>query len=456
MKTLRGLKGRKDAGRFWYKLLYKILVNILGMVPCSTCKGLFSWRKDGHQALLCLATDDILFASTSPTLWDTLLITFHQYFEYTTQTGDELAFLNYRIIQSKHGVSIDQTNHIQQTILSIYFKDKQNVPFQSSPFPKDPKFEMDLFKALPMSDEDLDKMANKINGTYQFYVGAIQHVAGHSRHDLQYAIMRLSGYNANPNLQCFNALDQLLCYLYHHPHIPTMFPRKKVSHTTPLASHFGTGDAEITSLDYQHFTGHKSWSDSDFARDLTDRRSVISAIHEYNGVACAWHTNKQPDTAASTTDAEICSLFQTAKRTVSYRRLLLSIGRASPTATPIFEDNAATIAQVLRDRITPRTKHLDILITWLHEQYSRERFVPIRATSHNQRADHNSKPHGGITLQTKALPLFGFSNYPPPDSKHYTLLELHLYNIGMHRGSFLRSNKQSIDHQQGATLDTTL
>ena len=116
------------------------------MVPCSTCKGLFSWRKDEHQALLCLATDDILFASSSPTLWDTLLITFHQYFEYTIQTGDKLAFLNYRIIQSKHDVSIDQTNHIQQTILSVYFKDKQNVPFQSSPFPKDPKFEMDLFK----------------------------------------------------------------------------------------------------------------------------------------------------------------------------------------------------------------------------------------------------------------------------------------------------------------------
>ena len=77
------------------------------------------------------------------------------------------------------------------------------------------------------------------------------------------------------------------------------------------------------------------------------------------------------------------TLFQTAKRMVSYRRLLLSIGRASPTATPIFEDNAATIAQVLRDRITPRTKHLDILITWLHEQYSQERFVPIHATSHN-------------------------------------------------------------------------
>ena len=117
---------------------------------------------------------------------------------------------------------------------------------------------------------------------------------------------------------------------------------------------------------------------------------------------------KQPDTSTSTTDAEIRSLYQTAKRTVSYCRLLLSIGRSHPNPTPIFEDNNATIAQVLRDRLTPRTKYLDILVTWLHEQYSRQRIVPIRATSDNQKSDYNSKPHGGINLQTKTLPLFGF------------------------------------------------
>ena len=87
--------------------------------------------------------------------------------------------------------------------------------------------------------------------------------------------------------------------------------------------------------------------------------------------------------------------------------------------------------------MSPKTKHLDILITWLHKQYNRKRFVPIRATSTNQKADYNTKPHGGINLQTKALPLFGFNNYPPAHSEHYKLLELHKYNIGIHRGSFL-------------------
>ena len=69
-----------------------------------------------------------------------------------------------------------------------------------------------------------------------------------------------------------------------------MLPRKKTNDTTPIASHFGSGDAEITSIDYNKFTGCKAWSDSDFAREILERRSVISAVHEYNGMESAWHT----------------------------------------------------------------------------------------------------------------------------------------------------------------------
>ena len=32
-------------------------------------------------------------------------------------------FIDYSIVQSKHGISIDQSNHIYQTILKTYFKD---------------------------------------------------------------------------------------------------------------------------------------------------------------------------------------------------------------------------------------------------------------------------------------------------------------------------------------------
>ena len=282
MQTLRGLQGTKDAGRLWYELIYTILVDGLGMIPCSTNKGLFTWNKNNHRALLALATDDIIFASTDESLWNILQSTFQQYFDYTTRTGPELAFLNFRIIQSEHGTSIDQTNHIQQTILNKYFTTDKRVPFYSSPFPLDSKFEIELFESLPLSENDLTKIEERYNGTYCFYIGAIQHVANYSRPDLEYAIMRLSGYNANPTLACFKALHQLLCYLHHHPHIPTMFPRKPITRETPLRSHFGTGDAEITDIDYEQYTSLKCSTDSDLARDTLTRRSATGSIHEYN------------------------------------------------------------------------------------------------------------------------------------------------------------------------------
>ena len=69
-------------------------------------------------------------------------------------------------------------------------------------------------------------------------------------------------------------------------------------------------------------------------------------------------------------------------------------------------------------------KNLEILITWLHEQYGRERFTPICVSTKNQKADYNTKPYRCIILQAKDLPLFRFENSPPADSEHHRLLEL--------------------------------
>ena len=54
----------------------------------------------------------------------------------------------------------------------------------------------------------------------------------------------------------------------------------------------------------------------------------------------------------------------------------------------------------------------------------------------------NTKPHGGETLVVEIFSMIGYKFYPPPSSLHYTLLELHKYNIGVHRGSFLLPVKQ--------------
>ena len=64
---------------------------------------------------------------------------FDNLFDYTFQEGGKLKLLNINIIQSKYGISIDQTDHIMKIYIKEYWgtKKKYEVKFQQSPFPVD-------------------------------------------------------------------------------------------------------------------------------------------------------------------------------------------------------------------------------------------------------------------------------------------------------------------------------
>ena len=166
MQTLRGIQGTKDAGHEWYQLLYKIFTKVLNMVVSIANKGLFYWEYEDHYGYVSLATDDILLAASDISMYKKMATTFKKYFDFTSDTGSLLYFLNYRIIQSEHGISVDQYSHIRQNILNIFFKPTDEVPFVSSPFPLDPAFEMELYKSTPLPEEEVEKMTEKYNGAY--------------------------------------------------------------------------------------------------------------------------------------------------------------------------------------------------------------------------------------------------------------------------------------------------
>ena len=75
MQTLRDLQGTKDAGNHWYMLLVKIFRD-LGMKPNSVCRGIWHWHHKEGEAILCLATDDMLLGSTNVKLYELLLVEF--------------------------------------------------------------------------------------------------------------------------------------------------------------------------------------------------------------------------------------------------------------------------------------------------------------------------------------------------------------------------------------------
>ena len=187
MQTIRYLQGGKDAGREWSVLLIKILTSPnIGMKVTTTNKSVFSWNFEGYKSLLAVATDDMLFATEHKKCLDHLCHIISQYFSYTIQSGAELSFLNLRIIQSNHGISIDQTQHIERTILQPYWLDHptNKIYFKESPFPLDTKFEYELYDALPLQDSDLVSHHKKHNGSLPKWVGALMHLCVWTRPDI--------------------------------------------------------------------------------------------------------------------------------------------------------------------------------------------------------------------------------------------------------------------------------
>ena len=68
----------------------------------------FFWKHKNYKAYLCLTTDDILFSSENKILNEIFEQEIGEFFTYQVQKGSVLKYLNWQIIQSKHGISIDQ------------------------------------------------------------------------------------------------------------------------------------------------------------------------------------------------------------------------------------------------------------------------------------------------------------------------------------------------------------
>lgn len=171
--------------------------------------------------------------------------------------------------------------------------------------------------------------------------------------------------------------------------------------------------------------------DSDLARDLRDRRSVSSSVHEINGVAIDWECRKQKNVAEHSNGSEIRALYIGVRKTFCIRNFLLSIGHRLQHPTPMFEDNLATISQVLHNRIAPQARPIDVLVTGLNEHYLRGTYAISHTKTDKMLANFNTKPMAGDNLQQPVMWTVGHRFYPTlaTNPTHYKLLQLHIYPI---------------------------
>ena len=101
----------------------------------------------------------------------------------------------------------------------------------------------------------------------------------------------------------------------------------------------------------------------------------------------------------------------------------LALHTGEPTAH--CEDNTSCIYVVEDKRVTPRVKHIDIPVCFLHEQFDNGLFLTKYENSSVMPAYFCTKPCSGPIIRRSTKWMTGFRLYPTSEIEHYQFMILH-------------------------------
>ena len=417
MQAAQNIQGTPHAGNRWKNNLDAQLTKH-GYVCNNVDKAFYTYHIDQTLvAMLSTTVDDFLLSFKEIRIRDHFFSFMTDAFDVTTPgIQQRLKFLSLHIYQSKHGISFDQTCHIHTNVISNWFQNRNNYTRQDTPIKAHPTYEYNLAKSPPLSADDLKKYEVEYKGAFNHTIGKLLHIQQWSRPDLNFAISRLAVYAKSPTSMAFEALDHLMAYLMHHIHEPIFYPAKPIG-PDEIITYYWSKHQKSTYTTKSTYIFHM---DAAFANILPDRRSMQANVGLLNGVVTSWGCNIQSAIAADSTDAETKAIFHVSKRACALRNFLTSAHFDPILNTPfhIYVDNKATIGLVLTNKLTARSRHLDIPIAFSHDRYILGYYTLEHISRKLNAADPSTKACTGPVHQRHWEFLRGMRFYPPPDTEH--------------------------------------
>jgi hypothetical protein len=420
-QMLNANQGTKSASHVWYWLLVPILKKY-GFTR-STIDHAFFIRHCSKETYfyICLATDDLLCSHPNQDEFNKLVEYLNQYFELSVQQGNVIKILSLRIIQTEHAISIDQTTYILSLLQHYFGDDVDKIKTVTTPMRTDSEFEKEWHLATAISQNELSNYFKKYKGSYRFHIGKFGYCT-QTRADIQFPYQRMAEKSVEPTDIAFTQISRCYRYLAGDPHRPIVYPRRPFSGTTTL-SQFITPAQQIKLTIPNNL---QVFADAELARNLSDRKSYYCIVIMINAVAIEFKMKKTTTIMTHTTDAETKAQFVAVRRLQPIRRLLESMGYPCPAPTNVYTDNSAVTAIVEANRMTPRCRHIDIPIAYLHQEH-RKSFLNILIRTNQMIADLGTKPLAAILHRRFKYWITGEAFLPPKGTLHYELLEMDLY-----------------------------
>ncbi|CAL5371264.1 unnamed protein product [Camellia sinensis] len=197
-------------------------------------------------------------------------------------------------------------------------------------------------------------------------VGCLMYLTA-MRPDLMFAVSLISRYMAKPTELHLLAAKRILRYL---------------KGTTGLGVFYKNGWCEDL----------VGYADSDYTRDLEDRKSTSGYVFMLGSGAIAWSSRKQPIVTLSTTEAEFVASAACASQAVWMKRILEKLSLEESKCTTILCDNSSTIKLSKNPVLYGRSKHNDVRFHFLRDLTREGAVELVYCGIQDQLADMMTKP----------------------------------------------------------------
>jgi hypothetical protein len=201
---------------------------------------------------------------------------------------------------------------------------------------------------------------------YTSLVGGLLFLATTTRPDIMHAVTTLTRYMAKPTTSHWEAAKRVVRYL-----------SNKKAHGLIYGA---TGDGII------------GYTDSDYASDITSRRSTTGYVFTINGTAVSWASKLQPTIAVSTTEAEYMAAAAAIKEALWLRVLLKDLDHNITGPMIMYGDNQGAIKLLKNPVIGPRSKHIDVVHHFARERVMRGEIDMCYIPTDKNMADAFTKP----------------------------------------------------------------
>lgn len=352
LKLKKALYGLKRAPRIWYDELKRILAKIgLAQVKCDPT--IFVNESKPTKCMVTSYVDDLLITGSDNAQIKRVVDLLKENFEIK-ELGEVKKYLNVRIERdAKKGIiTLDQTEYIGEMLEKNGLSESNCA---KTPFESDPK----LFDCVRM---ELETTAREM-------IGQLSYIAQWTRPDILYYVNYLARFQTKPTDGLIAAIKRIMRYL-------------KGSKNDKLV---------ICSRSNKVL---EVFVDSDFAGDITDRKSTGGLLTRIYGDSCNWSSRKQGNVTLSSGEAEYVALSDATREVKCFRNLLNELkidGLANPTE--IYCDSSTAIAMATTSE-TRRTRHIDVSFHHTREAVKNGIAKLVKIDSRDELADIFTKTLG--------------------------------------------------------------